>query len=1308
MPTLTLETPASGNSAASGVRARGISQCSIRQRGISQRRITQRSIAVTIALGLTLGAGAGLPSAVASEQDPTPGVPGPASATSQCSQSTLFSDLGLSTPVPAAYSTSGTPSGTPYGVAQQTFNVSSEVFVGHDEPGIASWDNTAARSFQLIGHNAAPGNFVGTPALSPTVGNKFDAYATAPGDFSSTTSTKKAIVAIGADTSTNPVSGPTDNPNAGLSLFFIDPQTRAQSTPVKLYTGTIGTPHDQNAGYLRYTAGSDTYNAQMLHNYMQIATPDLDGDGIDEIAVWIPDQTDPRIQFFQYKGHEGQWNTNNFSPTGWQNIGSHSIKNKNIAINRVSMVAGDFNFDGSDDLGIAVSSHHVNNDGTLASQTSHSEVQVVLSKGGADGHNFIALYEGDLDGIPSLAVGDPLNTGRDSLLMARVNIQPSSQSAEAHANGYTLDTKVTFNQFVNNPVSRTLNLKPLAVAANQEVITGNTVYPQVRAAFAAASLGAGQGDVLYYQGIVWSAINGAMTRTDAPPAYSASSNTAWSSASLIPTGDKDWDSSMATDGWLEWDAIATDLNNDSKDEIIVNYAPVESSIFSSSPTTQLRTVTNSGPNRGLLWEIVGSPTTGYHVGKLQQYQSEVSQPNQPIGNLQNLRSQRSTIMMAAPDTDTDTQILTYKSQRLVHTDPKVLAVIAGSPMYDDFEGSTSGNEYFSRGGTSLGTSTSQGSGTVKAGTFQSGLYFGFEHEFTAFGIPIASINMEAEYKHQVTQQTESISTVTHSIDYQTTGYRDAVVLYSMPMAIYTYDLTYPTGQSATETQEVTINIPFDPSVKIMDADTYDSIVSQCHAVVNTTGLPLYPLRTTKNGAPAGIVQHTQGKPLTYPANEGAAIAAFGNGVLFSKGSYSSLGYDTTNAIARTIDLSTETTSSTTHQDEFSFTIGGGVGGVKAGVMVGGAVGYGKVTKELSSMTMTGQVPNLPPEAQGKGYGFSWTLMHYTWTSPDGKTAIPVVSYVVKPETAPPLAQPTNVAIVASKTTSSSHTLTWDYPAVAGSAPTGFAVYRWRDGDPRGTTPVATLGATARSYTVTGLRADTVYHYQVMALRTGGSSSLASATVTARTADAPAPSPAPKPPAPTPNPAPQMKMLTWTTPKVTGAVSAKVAVGKVLTAKPGTWTSGATRTVQWLRNGSAISGAKGTTYTTTKADLGKKISVRVSGTKAGYLPVTATSSTITVRGTLTGRVTVSGTAQGMPKVGTKLTAKPAVTSNPTGKVNYSYQWLRNGKAITGSKGKGKTYTVSSADRGKKLSVRITAKKQHHTTLVKTSSKTKAVR
>lgn len=157
------------------------------------------------------------------------------------------------------------------------------------------------------------------------------------------------------------------------------------------------------------------------------------------------------------------------------------------------------------------------------------------------------------------------------------------------------------------------------------------------------------------------------------------------------------------------------------------------------------------------------------------------------------------------------------------------------------------------------------------------------------------------------------------------------------------------------------------------------------------------------------------------------------------------------------------------------------------------------------------------------------------------------------------------------------------------------------------------------------------------------------------------------------------------------------VGRVLTAGTSTWGPGAvTKSYRWLRNGAPITGATGASYRLVAADLGRKVSVRVTGTKAGYPTVVRTSGTRTVaRGLLTtARPRIAGT----PVTGRLLTAY-AGTWGP-GAVTKTFRWYRNGVAIKGTTGA--SYRLTKADRGRRITVRVTGRKTAYVTAVRTSA------
>jgi large repetitive protein len=154
------------------------------------------------------------------------------------------------------------------------------------------------------------------------------------------------------------------------------------------------------------------------------------------------------------------------------------------------------------------------------------------------------------------------------------------------------------------------------------------------------------------------------------------------------------------------------------------------------------------------------------------------------------------------------------------------------------------------------------------------------------------------------------------------------------------------------------------------------------------------------------------------------------------------------------------------------------------------------------------------------------------------------------------------------------------------------------------------------------------------------------------------------------------------------------VGQQLTADAGSWyPTGPTTAVQWLRNGVPVAGATGSTYALGADDVGARISVRVTATRDGYQPATTTSAATTP--ILAGIITLTDVPHllGRLKVGKVLSAVPP-TCTP-GATSVRYQWLRNGVAIKGPAARRARYKLVRADRGKKISVRITVLRAGYT-------------
>lgn len=148
------------------------------------------------------------------------------------------------------------------------------------------------------------------------------------------------------------------------------------------------------------------------------------------------------------------------------------------------------------------------------------------------------------------------------------------------------------------------------------------------------------------------------------------------------------------------------------------------------------------------------------------------------------------------------------------------------------------------------------------------------------------------------------------------------------------------------------------------------------------------------------------------------------------------------------------------------------------------------------------------------------------------------------------------------------------------------------------------------------------------------------------------------------------------------------VGATLTSVAPQWNQpDVTTTYQWLRDGTRINGATGTTYVLTVTDMGKGISLQASGTKPNYDSGTSVSNTLGVTAGGALQATTQPSISGTTKVGQTLRAVPGAWSQsfPV----FKYQWLRTGAPIPGAAGV--TYRLTSEDAGKDIAVVVTAAK-----------------
>mgnify|MGYP000001589511 CR=1 FL=1 len=159
------------------------------------------------------------------------------------------------------------------------------------------------------------------------------------------------------------------------------------------------------------------------------------------------------------------------------------------------------------------------------------------------------------------------------------------------------------------------------------------------------------------------------------------------------------------------------------------------------------------------------------------------------------------------------------------------------------------------------------------------------------------------------------------------------------------------------------------------------------------------------------------------------------------------------------------------------------------------------------------------------------------------------------------------------------------------------------------------------------------------------------------------------------------------------------VGTILTSDPGTWSPAPDFSYQWFKyktsSDTAVQVATTPTYLVTPADLGYSFTLKVSGTKTGYVTGESVSSAKKiVAGSLVKTPTPKIT--GLLKVGITIKAIPGTWDTGT---SFTYQWLRDGVSI--AKATSASYKLTTKDKAHKISVRVTSKKTGYTSISKTS-------
>ena len=764
-------------------------------------------------------------------------------------------------------------------------------------------------------------------------------------------------------------------------------------------------------------------NAYAGQQYLKIVCGDFDGDGVDEIAVYVPENNNPRIEIYDIQGDISKGNSDTVVkvysyPLTPMNDGYGSVPNM------VSLNASDFDKDGIDDLAITSGYY-----GDLLKENTIPESNAVVLFG-SKGSTMLQRRSQPIPlkssgGIkvlrPAMASGDVDGDNTDELVLGG-NLESSTAWSR-----YVAIYKWNGKQFI------------LSQERNFEFYEeDNSTGQRIHSVFDGGRFGAYRSLPVMAANITVGKFNG----IENPAAI-------YLDGLIIDCGDElsisvlldryaNPENSYAWYYYAEYGVRAVDLNGDGTDTPVLHRIDFNSHDLTGISKSQDLSGDKDNDKYNILFgsgnKLLTSQkittwltnvynakaiTRKYDIDLLAYYMDNNSIKSYQVKDT-------GGIGFAVANTDDDTSFLTYTGKHYyTYTDPKVLAVLASPPFFKDLANEELGGNSM-QSTTTYGTSSGSGTSSSISNTLSVGMYVRFEQTVSFLGLVVSSKEAEMTVKANMTWETINTSMVEQSVSYTTLAGQDTVVFFSIPMEHYEYELITPDGTGNYTKQIMTVNIPHEASVVNLPLDDYERIAADYKELSKISG---------------EILEHTVGIPSSYPNNT-SKIKQSSKGLtdymplLQSSGNPATTGYGVS-AQTKQISMTSGKEDSFTYGVDIETRVGGGGLGLTIGIVAGYEHGSGSVEISTVGSYYEGMVYALPEAAKAYGYSFNWHLVAYPYKDNNSGSLFPIVTYLVTDVTQPPFL-PTNFHQEEEFSGSNEIALQWEYTG----NPAAFVLYRY--------------------------------------------------------------------------------------------------------------------------------------------------------------------------------------------------------------------------------------------------------------------------
>ncbi|MFR4240565.1 MAG: FG-GAP and VCBS repeat-containing protein, partial [Butyricicoccus sp.] len=577
-------------------------------------------------------------------------------------------------------------------------------------------------------------------------------------------------------------------------------------------------------------------NPYQLKNYLQVATGDWDNDGKDEVAVYVPEVGNSRIEIYDLQ-------TEDYSnPSNWRQAWTYFFREGSVVSNMISLDSGDVNQDGVDDLACTW--------GYYYGPQQNAGSRAVVMFGSTSAHmlqssqEFPLTYEGSNLVRASFAFGDMTGGGKTLILAAQsdADLKANKQNTRYVGlyawNGVTFQPSVSQNfdlfskndkgEYIygamakHNDTFRSLPLCPANTAIISRPTAGET------------NDGGKTSDLLYFDSLVISCDENGLNikRRQQYVCYTGEDYVEYDASAGSVTTAVDKDNNTAGSGTLFTltQTMSKDEDKQSESYNVTGKVPQYATryYYKSWWHKLFRKRSSYQAFVGYV-DATTSQTTPYTTrtpGTTRLSTVNLFDGSQPVKTDVN-----SSYTLCLANTDDDTSYMTYTGKHYyTYSDPQVLAVLASPPYFSDLldRDDLSGN--YAESSTTYSSMKGTENGTSSSSTISVGAYVSFEQEFSVFGVKIGSVEAEAAFTSGFTYETEHTSSLEQSITYETTSGEDRVAFYSIPMEIYEYTSYIPDGTG--KYAEVTSPFPSpEASIGLIDLPTTKispRITAFCH------------------------------------------------------------------------------------------------------------------------------------------------------------------------------------------------------------------------------------------------------------------------------------------------------------------------------------------------------------------------------------------------------------------------------------------------------------------------------------------------